>query len=196
VARCDARRTALLRSGLPSPLSADTWPGEMGEYFVYANLDRAEFFDVGALGGPIKVDGVGRNLGARALGLLLLVRGFQTERHLVPRVGSWATGRIAAVGDYARGSLGDIATDAHDHIVQTFADISSAVIVMVFRHDGPAAVIPAAELDDTLFVRLAELALFHHVDDIEAGLDAGFGVDWRKTYAERRARVFTPTLPP
>ena len=53
----------------------------MGEYFMYANLDRCEYLTIDALGGATKASGIGRNLGARALGLLLMRRGVTRTSH-------------------------------------------------------------------------------------------------------------------
>lgn len=175
----------------------------MGQYFLYANLDKREYFEIDALGGASKTDGVGRGGGARALGLLLLA-GAST----VPGVGSWRGDRVATIGDYfPPGHLppDDVSPGRppevfpYAHVREHFRDIRSQVAVMLVEHDGPDELVEVAGRSDEVFVLLAELALHHGVPGIAEAVQRAFGDSWRKRYAEKRAttvlRTDAPTRP-
>jgi hypothetical protein len=179
----------------------------MAEYFLYANLDRREYFLVDALGGALESSGVGRNLGARALGLLLMARGRANPPAGVE--GAWAGDRILAVGDYLADG-GYSKAELHAETVQaehsdqtlfafveaTYRDMVSAVALMLLRHDGPTELLEAANKHDDLFVVLGELALLHRHDDVARALDERVGPDWRKEYGKKRQRSAIVVPPP
>jgi hypothetical protein len=162
----------------------------MGECFLYANFDKREYFGVGALGGAAKAAGVGRNLEARALGLLVMAR----DRDAAPTnaEGSWAGDRIASIGEYLEaGALDSLSLTSSDQtpfsmIEDTYRNVVSAVVLMLMRRDGPEALCELAERRDDLFVLLGELALVHRISDVERALDHHFGDRWKKGYAAKR----------
>lgn len=159
----------------------------MGQYFLYANLDKSEYFDVDALGGATKVGGVGCGLGARALGLLLLAG----DASGVEGVGAWRGDRVAAIGDYT--PPGELPIGAppevwpYAHVRARFRDIRSTVAVLLLRHDGPDELVEVARRNDELFVLLAELALHHGVAGLAEAMQGAFGAEWKKAYSAKRA---------
>ena len=163
----------------------------MGEYFMYANLDRMEYFDIDALGGATKSGGIGKGLGARALGLLLTSRGGETNEESL--VGSWAATRVVAVGDYIEPNLFGIATatssdpkrNLYALAEETFKNIASAIAMMLLEHDGPDELIDSAKRNDYVFVLLGELALVHRTKMVETILSKHFGPQWKKEYAKK-----------
>lgn len=173
----------------------------MGEYFMYVNLDRHEYFMVDVLGGATKAQGVGRNLGARALGLLLMKRG-GSFAHETSVIGSWASNRIAVAGDYTDAKAFDSETTGRSDInlyslaTQQFKNIGSTVALMLLAHDGEEELIDVARSRDDVFVLLGELAFVHRSNIAANALTRHFGPDWIKSYAEKRKRVFVEIPPP
>ncbi|HEY7371056.1 MAG TPA: hypothetical protein VIF57_02685 [Polyangia bacterium] len=155
----------------------------MGEYFHYANLDRRELFDVGLGVYNDKRSGIGRNLGARALGLLLKE---QAPAGGLP--GSWAGQRVMVVGDETPNGLYETAR-------ADYRDIASAVLLMLFADDREE-IIEAAVTNDSLFVHLAELAVVHGADTVAGALAAHFGAEWRKKYGLLRKQMHYLVIPP
>lgn len=83
----------------------------MGQYFRAVNLDKEEFLDPHAFGEGLKLMEFGCSGGGLLMGLMLLLRksteggggdygGSVTEDGGKSIVGTWATDRIAIVGDY------------------------------------------------------------------------------------------------
>lgn len=156
----------------------------MGEYFLYANLDRREYFMIDAVGGATKRAGIGRNLGARALGLLLMQRREGADTNVI--AGSWANQRVAVIGD----SLPEFETAR-----TSFKNLASAVALLLLEHEADE-LIAAAERDERLFVLLAELAHVHRVASAARVLAQRFGADWPKLYAKKRATSRVEVPPP
>ena len=158
----------------------------MGQYFLYANFDRREFFMIDALRGSTKISGVGRGLTARALGLLLTASAQTT----VPDVGRWQGHRVAAVGDYFPPGVLPLETppgvSPYGYIQDHFHDLRSTIAVLLFRHDGPDELLELAGSDDGVYVLLAELALHHSIGDLADALRTAFGPRWTKLYSEKR----------
>jgi hypothetical protein len=179
----------------------------MGEYFVYANLDRREYFDIGGLGGSIKASGLGLNPASRGLGLLLLTGDPSWAK--VPGVGRWAGESIAAVGDYApigtefrsgrepfvRAQFPTEMTP-YEYIEKHYANVISSVAAMILRVDGPEWLVEVSAGEGGLFVLLSELHLIHHVPGIGAAMDAHLGPEWMKRYKEQRHHWYGPTPAP
>lgn len=145
----------------------------MGEYFIYANLDKREYFSIGALGGATKRSG----------GCRIVVAGDQaepgTERRFAAETGS------RSIHGLARSSFRDVRTD----------------VALMLLHDDPDAPMEAVEDDTGLLVYLSELALLHACRDVADVLEAHFGTDWRKRYAEARTSCYqsaplSPTFRP
>lgn len=163
----------------------------MGEYFMYVNLDREQWFGIGALGGDIRMSAVGRGLGARALGLLLTTRG-GGGRHTW--VGAWAGERVVCVGDYvAPNILGVPTTSAafpgenlYSHARSHWTDVSGTLVLMLLAQDGPDDLVEAARRRSGVFVRLAELAIHHRRAEVERILEEHFGPEWRARYGRLR----------
>lgn len=176
----------------------------MGEYFLYANLDRREYFHVHALGGGNHSSGVGRNLGARALGLLIMVRRHDSSSPSAE--GSWAGDRVVALGDYATSqSLGDAvgsqtapATQGPPYafVESEYKNVVSSIVLMLIAHDGPEEVVEAAKRNEGLFVLLGELALVHRIDVVSRALRDCLGPDWQKGYARKRSGAAVLVPPP
>ena len=172
----------------------------MGEYYMYLNLDRKEYLDIDFLGGETKAFGLGRNLGARALGLLLM-HGVGHDEH--PLIGSWAGTRVVALGDYAKPNLFGIQTvsaeepkwNLYDLATESYKNIGSAAAVMLLEHDGPDELVGVAKQEDDVFVILGELATVH-LKLAEAALNRYWGEGWKETYSERRKKQALPIPPP
>jgi hypothetical protein len=166
----------------------------MGECFMYASLDRKEFFMIDALGGATKTPGIGRNLGSRGLGLLLRQRGADIPEPA--GICSWAGTRVAVVGEYGKPNvLGVTTATASDPkrnlftlAKETFRNTASTVAVMLFEHDGSAELVEVARTNERVFLMLAELAIVYRVKTIETVMGQCFESDWKKTYAEKRKR--------
>jgi hypothetical protein len=170
----------------------------MGECFLYANLDRREFFRIDALGGATKASGIGRNCGARALGLLLTARA--RDRAPSTHEGAWAGHRVAAIGDeLADGGALDptwIGRSPHLAIEEAFRDVASTVAVMLITHDGPDELVEVAARDDRVLVLLGEIALVHRIVSVAHALRARLGEDWPKRYAVARRTSKLIVAPP
>jgi hypothetical protein len=174
----------------------------MGEYFMYANLDRHEYFMIDALGGATKASGIGRNMGARALGLLLTPRNHKGDAPTV--IGSWAGTRVAVIGDHAEPNILGIPTSTAEDpqrnlyalAKERYTNIASKLALMLLHHDEGDNLIQAARTDDSLFVLLAELAVVHRVKAVESLLSQHFNQGWLKEYAEKRKKVWVAIPPP
>ena len=60
----------------------------MGVYYYYVNHSKRELFPVDCFGGPVKRNGIGRGLGARAFALML-----------VEQYGRWVNDEVVVLGD-------------------------------------------------------------------------------------------------
>ncbi|MGI9423561.1 MAG: hypothetical protein ACR2PA_10235, partial [Hyphomicrobiaceae bacterium] len=101
----------------------------MGICFIYLNLDREEYFGIGALGGGMKSGSLGRNLEARALGLLLMEQSPVANDKI--EQGAWAGNRVMAVGDgdapaNVPGALIDERRTLYEYAREHCRDIASA----------------------------------------------------------------------
>jgi hypothetical protein len=168
----------------------------MGVSYSYANLDRLEYFSLSALGGGNKARSLGRNLEARALGLLLRPPAPVDTAHVGP--GAWAGGRIAAVGDSdtsfsGLGLPGPSENSAFAHMRDEFRDISSGVLVMMIAYAADE-LLDAAEKSERLRMALGDLAEIYRCTDAADVLQSRFGPDWRSAYA--RARKASPGVVP
>jgi hypothetical protein len=162
----------------------------MGEYFLYANLDREEFFHPSALGANVRASGVGLDLPGRALGLLLMAR--EVTRASIR--GSWAGTRVVAVGDYTAPDPFGVVTRTADqpernlyvHAQEVFRDIAPEILRMLLE-DAPEALLERARRNDRVFVGLAELVFVRRDASTERFMLEHFGKDWPKVYAKKRA---------
>jgi hypothetical protein len=146
----------------------------MGEVYFYVNLDRREHFSIGLGFQSNKHSGIGRNLGARALGLLLL--------------GTWGGNRIAIIGDEA--------TDGrYETLQQESRDITSRAVLMLFR-DDERGLLGEAATHSSLLAMLGEFAAVFKIEAVREALDRRFGAEWRKVHGRLRRESWRPILPP
>ena len=81
----------------------------MGQYFVICNLDKREFLDPGEFGHGVKLGEIGLTGGGALAGLSLLLAVSGTNYFTGgPIHGRWANNRIAIMGDYYAGDIGDV----------------------------------------------------------------------------------------
>ncbi|NDD30410.1 MAG: hypothetical protein EB084_19300 [Proteobacteria bacterium] len=128
----------------------------MSDVYMYADLDAREYLMVNALGGGSKVGCIGRNLGARALGLLLL--------------GRWAGHRVQVVGE---------SDPLFEQAECAFTDVASAAAALVLARDGPDELLSAADGDARLYVLLGQMA-FEGNAALGHAMAARFGAGWKK----------------
>ncbi len=173
----------------------------MGEYFMHVNLDRHEYFMIDALGGATKSSGIGRNLGARALGLLLMRRGGDLNAHSL--IGAWSGTRVLIVGDYAESTVGidtptpsDPSPKLYTLAQEHYTNLASSLALMLLQHDGPDELMAVAKHDEQVFVLLGELATVYRSKDADAALRACFGPEWTKDYAKKRKQCWIEVPPP
>ncbi|MFB6350625.1 MAG: hypothetical protein ABEN55_23450 [Bradymonadaceae bacterium] len=175
----------------------------MGEYYEYVNFERRERFSVGLFGDGITRSVLGHTLGARGLSLLTLVT---TESHRdAERVGSWAGDPIATVGDQINiaeppGLESPLSVEEPDGtssnaVYRQCRDLTSAVLVMLLRHDGPRTYADKARENDFFFGALAELVLTHDQPDVRFLLDE-YVDDWRKRAGQLRKERYIDVPPP
>ena len=160
----------------------------MGVSYSYANLDRQEYFGIWKLGGGSSVRSLGRNLEARALGLLLRAPAPADVSQIGP--GAWVGHRIAAVGDSDApcseiGLPGDQGLSAYEYLQQHFRDISSSVLRMMIA-DAPDDLLDAAERSEHLRLALGDLAEIYRCTEAADILMARFGPGWQAGYAKAR----------
>ncbi len=170
----------------------------MGVCFMYLNLDRKEYFSTGALGGGMKISSLGRNLEARALGLLLMEQSTLTDARVEP--GAWAGNRVIAAGDGdAPPNIFDVPNEEghslYEHARKHYRDIKAAIALMLLTHERDA-LLEAADRHADVFVLLGELAHVHSCENVARALRERFGADWLKSYGRRRKQYSTLIPPP
>ena len=129
----------------------------MSDVYLYANLDHCEYLMVNALGGGNKVGSIGRNLGARALGLLLL--------------GRWAGSRVQVIGE---------SDELFQLIEAEFADIATVAVELVLGHDGADELLTVADSDKRLFAMLGQMVIAGHNATLRHAMRDRFGEHWQK----------------
>ncbi len=144
----------------------------MGEYFHYVNHDKKMRFCIGDLGGPIKFSGIGRNLGARALGLLLTQINDRSNAFQGSWVGSWIGDRVECVGDH--GPTYDLFVD--------YPEVTANIIVMLYQVDGAEPLIESANNGEEVFARIAHLIITQQFTDIQRDFEQAFGKQWQKKH--------------
>ena len=169
----------------------------MSVCFIYVNLDRQEYFSTGALGGGMKKSSLGRNLEARALGLLLMERSKSTDGRVEP--GAWAGNRVIAAGDgdappNTVDVLAEEGRSLYEHACKHYRDIRAAIALMMLCHERDA-LLDAADSHADVFILLGELAHVHRCDNVARALQERFGADWLKSYGRRR-KEFHRVIPP
>ena len=129
----------------------------MSDVYLYLNLDRREYLMVNALGGGNKVSSIGRNLGARALGLLLLDR--------------WAGDRVQVAGE----------SDAlFEQAEAEFADIASVAADLVLARDGADELLSTADTDKRLYALLGQMVMADNNAMLRHAMMDRFGPNWLK----------------
>lgn len=129
----------------------------MSDVYLYANLDSREYLMVNALGGGNKVGSIGRNLGARAVGLLLL--------------GRWSGERVQVVGE---------SDELFERAEAEFADIATVAAELVLAHDGADELLTAADDDRRLYAMLGQMVIAGQNATLRHAMQNRFGMQWQK----------------
>ena len=137
----------------------------MGVYYYYVNHSKRELFPVDCFGGPIKHNGIGRGLTARALALMLL------EHH-----GRWAKDEVVVLGD-------DHHDDWHE-IKQGYTDVSANAILTIAVADGFEEILECADTDNKLFMQLCHMMTTNQIPQWQHCFLEHFGKDYSKKYRE------------
>ena len=161
--------------------------GGMGVTYQYANLTKREWFSASAFGGSGNSRGLGTNLTARAFELLL-VRPYRRHAEAADaiEVGRWADDSIAIVGDDDAKWL---------EYFEQFADLYADLIPLINHRDGFEGLGEAAAKDDRLYAQICHLIVTRQAMELEGGMKARFGTNFRQRYKEVLPRLRPSQLP-
>ena len=137
--------------------------GTMGVYYYYANHTKREMFPVDCFGGPIKHNGIGRGLGARAFALML------QENH-----GRWVNDKVVVLGDDHR--------EDWIEIRDSYTNISANAILTVADAGGLEEVLEFAEADERLFMQLCHLIITDQTPNWQSQFEERFGAGYQSRY--------------
>ena len=135
----------------------------MGIYYYYVNHTKQELFPVDCFGGPIKRNGIGRGLGARAFALML------NEDN-----GRWVTDDVAVVGDDHR--------DDWLEIRENYTDITANAILLVVAEGGIDEVLDEAKSDDHVFMQLCHMITTGQTPELRDRFVDRFGTNFSSKY--------------
>jgi hypothetical protein len=147
----------------------------MGVYYLYVNLTKRQRFSIGAVGGGIKRDCIGRTLAARAFELML---SGNLDQNLSPVKDecSWAGDSVMLVGD-------EFLPDYY-RFKDEFTDVGANAIMVLLKVDGFDEIAEVAEKDETLFMQLAHMVLTRQAPRLAPYMEQRFGRDFLRRYQE------------
>ena len=150
-------------------LASSPRPGEprrylpMGVYYYYVNHSKRELFPVDCFGGPVKRNGIGRGLGARAFALML-----------VEQYGRWVNDEVVVLGDDNR--------DDWLELRHEYTDITANATLTVADAGGIDEVLDCAESDDSVFMQLCHLITTGQTPEFNDPFVKRFGAGFAKKY--------------
>ena len=142
----------------------------MGVYYYYVNHSKRELFPVDCFGGPIKRNGIGRGLGARAFALML-----------VEQYGRWVNDEVVVLGDDNRDDWLELRHEYTDITANAILTVADAGLT-VADAGGIDEVLDCAESDDSVFMQLCHLITTGQTPEFNDPFVKRFGAGFAKKY--------------
>jgi hypothetical protein len=159
----------------------------MGEYYIFANVTKREFFNPGDFGEGIKRSTLLYGYHAMALGLLFC-KGLVCH----PLCGAWSGDEVTITGDHehshpaTEGQHPDLYWQAH----KSFRNIGAEAIAMLclFHTDVAGEFAKRAKSDERLLMRLSGIVFQDGCKPLEKALAAEMGQGWATWHASKKGQ--------
>lgn len=153
----------------------------MSTSYQYASLAKREWFSTSAFGGSGNFRGLGLNLSARAIELLLISgKGRHAPEDPVD-LGRWAGNSVEIIGDNDERWL---------QFNEQFRDLYADLVPMIHRHDGFALFGGVAAKDNRLYVQICHLIFTRQVLELEPPMRETFGPNFRQRYKDVLPKLY------